>query len=66
MPEFEIWYSETYTYKAWFSADSKEQAIEMLEAVQQGDLDLESDLTGFSRKDKGYELDLEPLSVEEI
>jgi hypothetical protein len=66
MPEFEIWYSETYTYKAWFSADSKEQAIEMLEAVQQGDLDLESDLTGFSRKDKGYELDLDPLSVEEI
>jgi hypothetical protein len=66
MPEFEIWYSETYTYKAWFSADSKEQAIELLEAVQQGDLDLESDITGFSRKDKGYELDLEPLSVEEI
>jgi hypothetical protein len=66
MPEFEIWYSETYTYKAWFSADSKEQAIEMLEAVQQGDLDLESDLTGFDRKDKGYELDLDPLSIEEI
>jgi hypothetical protein len=66
MPEFEIWYSETYTYKAWFSADSKEQAIEVLEAVQQGDLDLESDLTGFDRKDKGYELDLDPLSVEEI
>ena len=66
MPEFEIWYSETYTYKAWFSADSKEQAIELLESAQQGDIDLESDLTGFSRKDKGYELDLEPLSVEEI
>ena len=66
MPEFEIWYSETYTYKAWFTADSKEQAIELLESVQQGDIDLESDLTGFSRKDKGYELDLEPLSVEEI
>jgi hypothetical protein len=65
MPDFEIWYSETYTYKAWFSADSKEQAIEMLEAVEQGETLLE-DLTGFGHKDKGYELDIEPLSVEEI
>jgi hypothetical protein len=65
MPEFEIWYSETYTYKAWFSADSKEKAIEMLEAVEQGETLLE-DLTGFGHKDKGYELDIEPLSVEEI
>lgn len=66
MPEFEVWYSETYTYKAWFSADSKEQAIEMLEAVAQGDLDFESDLTGFDRKCKGYDLDLDPHTLEEI
>jgi hypothetical protein len=66
MPEYEFWYSETYTYKAWFSADSKEQAIELLESVQQGDIDLENDLTGFGHKDKGYELDLDPLSIEEI
>jgi hypothetical protein len=66
MPDFEFWYSETYTYKAWFSAGSKEQAIEILEAVQEGSLDLESDLTAFGRKDKGYELDLDPQSIEEI
>ena len=65
MPEFEIWYSETYTYKAWFTADSKEQAIKLLEAVDQAETLLE-ELEGFGHKDKGYELDLEPLSVEEI
>jgi hypothetical protein len=65
MPEFEIWYSETYTYKAWFSADSKEQAIEMLEAVYKGETCLD-DLTGFGHKDKGYDLDIDPLAVEEI
>jgi hypothetical protein len=65
MPEFEIWYSETYTYKAWFQADSKEQAIEMLEAVDQGETQID-DLAGFGNKDKGYDFDLEPLSVKEI
>jgi hypothetical protein len=65
MPEFEIWYSETYTYKGWFQAENKEQAIEMLEAVEQGETLLD-DLAGFGHKDKGYELDIEPLSVEEI
>jgi hypothetical protein len=65
MPEFEIWYSETYTYKAWFTADSKEQATELLEAVEQGETQFE-DLTGYGHKDKGYELDVEPHSVREI
>ena len=65
MPELEIRYSETNTYKAWFQAENKEQAIEMLEAVEQGEAELD-ELAGFGQKDKGYELDLEPLSVEEI
>jgi hypothetical protein len=66
MPEYEFWYSETYTYKAWFRAENKEHAIEKLEAVFQGDIDLEDDLSGFGKKSKGYEIDLDPLSIEEI
>ena len=65
MPEYELWYSESYTYKAWFKADSKEQAIELLEKVQEGDIQIE-DLPHFGKKDKGYELDIEPSEVEEL
>ena len=65
MPEYQLWYSETYTYKGWFTADSKEQAIDLLEKVQDGDTQIE-DLPGFGKKDKGYELDIEPREVEEL
>ena len=65
MPTYELWYSESYTYKAWFEADNKEEAIKLLEKVQNGDLIID-DLPEFGRKDKGYELDIEPSEVEEL
>lgn len=65
MPTYELWYSESYTYKAWFDADNKEEAIKLLEKVQNGDLIID-DLPEFGRKDKGYELDIEPSEVEEL
>lgn len=65
MATFEIWYSETYTYKAWFNADDKEAALAMLEQVRDGEADLE-ELPNFGNKDKGYELELDIASVEEL
>ena len=65
MPSYEIWYSESYTYKAWFDAENKEEAVKLLEQVQNGDLMID-DLPEFGNKDKGYELELGPSEVEEL
>jgi hypothetical protein len=63
MPTYEFWYNETYTYKAWFTAEDKDQAIKMIESVEQGNLDIE-DLPEFGKKDKNYEIELD--TIEEI
>jgi hypothetical protein len=63
MPTYEFWYNETYTYKAWFTADNKDQALKMIESVEQGNLDIE-DLPEFGKKDKNYEIELD--TIEEI
>jgi hypothetical protein len=63
MPTYEFWYNETYTYKAWFTADDKDQALKMIESVEQGNLDIE-DLPEFGKKDKNYEIELD--TIEEI
>ena len=65
MPSYEIWYSESYTYKAWFDAENKEEALKLLEQVENGDLIID-DLPGFGKKDKGYELDIGAQEVEEL
>lgn len=64
MATFEVWYSETYVYKAWFDADDKEAALAMLEQVESGEADLE-ELPNFGNKDKSYELEIDPISLEE-
>jgi hypothetical protein len=63
MPTYEFWYNETYTYKAWFTAEDKDQALKMIESVEQGNLDIE-DLPEFGKKDKNYEIELD--AIEEI
>jgi hypothetical protein len=63
MATYEFWYNETYTYKAWFTADDKDQALKMIESVEQGNLDIE-DLPEFGKKDKNYEIELD--TIEEI
>jgi hypothetical protein len=63
MPTYEFWYNETYTYKAWFTAEDKDQALKMIESVEQGNLDIE-DLPKFGKKDKNYEIELD--AIEEI
>jgi len=65
MPTFEFWYDETYTYKAWFKADNEEQAIDWLNKVELGEMDI-TELPDFGNKDKSYELLFDVSSVKEI
>jgi hypothetical protein len=63
MPTYEFWYDETNTYKAWITADSLEQAKELVNKVQDGNLEME-DLPGFENRSKAYELLID--TVEEM
>jgi hypothetical protein len=64
MPDFEFWYDETNTYKAWITADTKEQALAMLSEVENGNISIE-DLEGFQNSGKNYEL-LIDTNIEEV
>jgi hypothetical protein len=65
MKEFSFWYSETYTFKGWFQAESEEQARTFLARVEDGEWELE-ELLEFQKKDKGYELELDEGSLEDV
>lgn len=62
MPEFTFWYTETQGYRAWFTADSLEQARELLGKVECGELDME-ELPEFGSKTKYYELTTEDIDI---
>ena len=64
MPDFEFWYDETNTYKAWITTDTKEEALALLSEVENGNLSVE-DLPGFQNSNKNYEL-LIDTNLEEI
>lgn len=59
MTTFEFWYSETYTFKGFFEADSQAEADEMLEDVREGRGLMGDILPNFSYGDKGYEIELD-------
>jgi hypothetical protein len=61
MPIYEFWYDETYTFKAWFEADTEEQAIKLISEVENGELDI-TELPDFENKDKNYELLIDGLT----
>lgn len=63
--QFTFWYSETYTYKGWFEAESEEQARTFLSRVEDAEWEM-SDLPEFGFKDKGYELEIDLGTVEEV
>jgi hypothetical protein len=66
MPVYEFWYDETNTFKAWITADSLEQAEELVNKVQDGNLEME-DLPGFENRSKAYELLIDTVEqMEEI
>ncbi len=62
---YTFWYDETYTYKVGFKADSLEQAQELLSQVfDEGEFSVEQ-LPEFWSKDKNYEFDYAPETLEE-
>jgi hypothetical protein len=61
---YTFWYDETYTYKAGFTAESLEEAQKLLAEVFEGETAIE-DLPGYWSKDKGYESDYAPETLEE-
>jgi len=63
MATFEFWYDESYTYKAWIEADSQEEADELINRVEDGEIEL-TDLPKFQNKDKGYTLTVDSLIKE--
>lgn len=65
MAEFTFWYSESATYRAFFKADSLEEATELLRQVNDGERMLE-DLPEFDEKQKGNDIDIDVDGLEEI
>ena len=65
MPDYSFWYTESYDYKGWFTADDMEHACELLDKVMEGELNIEQ-LPNWGNKDKGYEIELSPETLEEI
>jgi hypothetical protein len=61
MPTYEFWYDETYTNKAWFTADNEEQARELLGKLVDGEVEF-GYLPNFRSKDKNYTLEVDNLT----
>ena len=64
MPTYEFWYNEEYTYKAWFQAENKEEAEKLMALVDEGELDID-ELPEFGKKDKNYEINIDPITGED-
>jgi hypothetical protein len=65
MPEYEFWYDETCTYKAYFTADDNAHARGILQMVENGTISPE-DIDGVQLKDKGYEIGVDTNSLSRL
>lgn len=65
MPRFTVWLSQTDTHKAWFDADSTEQAIEILEKLNTGEID-QTELTNLGMSLKNVEVVYDPYTLEAV
>ena len=64
MKDYSFWYSETYTYKAGFRAENKEQAEALLKNVFEG-MEGVRELPDFWENDKGYDAEYSPETLTE-
>lgn len=62
---FVVWFDVVETHKAYFVADSEEQALEMLKQVNGYDLNVD-DLPEVFVKNKGIEVEVDLNSIEEV
>lgn len=65
MPEYEFWYDETYTYKAYFTADDNAHARGIVKMIQDGII-APDDIDGVHLKDKGYEIGVDMGSLSRL
>lgn len=61
---YSFWYSEVFSHKGYFKADSIQEADEMLRLLNAGDIGLD-DLPSFKRKGVEYELVSEQAEPEQ-
>jgi hypothetical protein len=61
---YSFWYSEVFTHKGYFKADSLQEADEMLRMVNNGDIGLD-DLPAFKNKPESNEIITEPAELED-
>lgn len=64
MKEYTIWYSETQTFKGYFKANNKEEAIAKLTQLRDGEIDFD-DIRDWFEKGKDTFLELDPNDVVE-
>jgi hypothetical protein len=65
MPRFTVWLTQADTSKAWFDADSTEQAIEILEKLNSGEMS-QTELTNLGMKLKNVEVVFDPFTLEAV
>ena len=65
MPRFTVWFDQIDTSKAWFDADSKEHALELIEKLTTGEID-HTELTNLGMKLKSAQLVFDPLTLEAV
>ena len=63
--KYSFWYQEVKSFKGTFKADDSVAALEMLDMLVKGDIDL-TDLAGFTSSEKEFELIAEPYTLKEI
>ncbi len=63
MATFTFWYNESATYRAFFEAESLEEATELLRQVNDGEI-MFDDLPQFSDKQKGNDIDIDVDTLE--
>jgi response regulator of citrate/malate metabolism len=64
MPDYTFWHNVEESWKSSFTADNMEHAQQLLEAVENGDMDL-ADLPNYFEKNKGLDLTIDTDSLEE-
>ena len=57
MATYEIWYNEVETFKAYFEAETEEEARELMSNVENGIIDY-TDIEGWESRAKDYHLDV--------
>ncbi len=65
MELFEFWYTESATYRAYFKADSLEEATELLRQANDGEI-MFDDLPDFTDQQRGNDLDVDLDTLKEV